>query len=212
MIIAVFGLLSFCLGALPNGYIIAKAFEGIDIREHGSKNIGATNVGRVIGWKYGFPVLILDALKGALPVLIARFYFHEYHNWEPLSLSLLLGSLAILGHVYTPFLNFKGGKGVATALGVCLSLVPITTFGAIIVFIIVYKLSRFVSLGSMLGSISMPILYFIFVSYWNKDQLSVPVLYSLVFVAVIITIAHRDNLIRIIQGKELKATMKRSPS
>jgi glycerol-3-phosphate acyltransferase PlsY len=212
MMIVVFGFLSFCLGSIPNGYIIAKAFEGIDIREYGSKNIGATNVGRVIGWKYGFPVLLLDTLKGVIPVLTVRFFFHEWHNWEPLNVSLLLGGLAILGHVYTPFLNFKGGKGVATALGVCLSLVPVTTFGAIIVFFIVYRLSGFVSLGSIIGSISMPILYIVFISFWREGQLSFSILYSLIFLAVIITVAHRENLIRIIQGKELKAIMKRSPS
>ncbi|WCL48378.1 glycerol-3-phosphate 1-O-acyltransferase PlsY [Leptospira sp. GIMC2001] len=211
-VVVLFGIASYILGAIPFGFIIAKFFTNVDIREHGSKNIGATNVGRVIGWKYGFIVLILDVAKGAIPVLFGKFIAADLHDWIPLNLSLLLGCLAILGHVYTPFLKFKGGKGVATALGVCLSLVPLTTLAAVGVFFVVYKLSGYVSLGSMIASLSMPIIYYFFDSLRVVSALSFPLLYVLSAVAFVIIISHRENLVRIYKGQELKATLRKGSS
>jgi acyl phosphate:glycerol-3-phosphate acyltransferase len=197
---------SFLIGSIPFGFIVAKTFKNIDVRQFGSRNIGATNVGRVIGWKYGFLVLVLDALKGIIPVIIARFFYHEFHELDSMNLSLIMGGFAILGHVYTPFLRFKGGKGVATALGVCLSLVPVTTAGAIVIFFIVYKFSGYVSLGSIIASVSMPGFYYGFSYIGLNKNFSISMFWVLVVIAILILIAHKDNLIRIYQGKELGAT------
>lgn len=204
--IVLLGIISFVIGSIPFGFIISKAFKNIDIRNFGSKNIGATNVGRVIGWKYGFLVLILDALKGIVPVMIARFFYHDFHEMNALNLSIMMGGCAILGHVYTPFLRFKGGKGVATALGVCLSLVPLTTAAAIVIFFLVYKLSGYVSLGSIIASVSMPGFYYAFFTFGLNKNYSIVLFWVLIVIALLIILAHKDNLIRIYQGKELKAT------
>lgn len=100
-------LFSYLFGGIPVGYILAKQVRGIDIREYGSRNIGATNVGRVIGWKYGFLALLLDAMKGAIPVISASYIDSPY---TLTTTEILLGSVAILGHTFTPFLHFKGGR------------------------------------------------------------------------------------------------------
>lgn len=115
---------SFFLGSIPFGFLLAKYFGGLDIRKKGSGNIGATNVTRLLGWKVGLPVLLLDVSKGALPILLARYALHI--NSE---LTLLLcGIAAIAGHVFSPFLKMKGGKGVATSFGVFLVLAPGSVF------------------------------------------------------------------------------------
>lgn len=212
IIVILFLIVSFVIGAIPNGYLITNLVAGIDIRQHGSKNIGATNVGRVIGWKYGFIVLVLDALKGILPVLFVNFYLPKFVDTsfmqDPLYLPIAAGAIAILGHVYTPFLGFRGGKGVATALGVCLTLVPITTVVAIFVFFTVYKLSGYVSLGSILASGSMPIIYKLFHIFYRPDNYSLTMLVILICIALLILILHRENIIRLIKGEELKAVGK----
>ncbi|NCN08803.1 MAG: glycerol-3-phosphate 1-O-acyltransferase PlsY [Leptospira sp.] len=209
IIVALVLIVSFLIGAIPNGYLITNLVSGMDIRQHGSKNIGATNVGRVIGWKYGFIVLVLDALKGVLPVLFVSLYLPSLVNVnfvpDPLYLPLAAGAISILGHVYTPFLGFRGGKGVATALGVCLTLVPITTVVAIFVFFTVYKISGYVSLGSILASGSMPFIYKIFHIFFNQNNYSLTMLSILICIALLILILHRENIRRLIKGEELKA-------
>lgn len=199
------GLVSFFIGAIPFGYILVRWKFGLDIREYGSKNIGATNVGRIVGWKYGSIVLFLDALKGVVPVFIARFFFDSFHDWEAVDFSILMGGIAILGHIFTPFLGFKGGKGVATALGVCLAIIPLTTLGAVLVFFLVLKLSGYVSLGSIIGSGTMPFLYFGFYQLGWNDNYSIPLQYVLIGLGILIAFFHKDNLMRIYHGKELKA-------
>ncbi|MDF3821070.1 glycerol-3-phosphate 1-O-acyltransferase PlsY [Leptospira sp. 96542] len=196
-------ILSYFFGGIPVGYILAKRFRGIDLREHGSKNIGATNVGRVIGWKFGVLALFLDALKGAIPVYLASFID------SPLSATttqIVVGSIAILGHTFTPFLQFKGGKGVATALGVYMTLVPIVTICAVVIFFVVYKLSGFVSLGSIIGTLSMPIWYFGTSYFLPNVNYSPVIFFVLVATFFLISYSHRENIKRLLQGKELRAT------
>ncbi len=195
-------LLSYLIGGIPIGFLIAKKVKGIDLREHGSKNIGATNVGRVIGWKYGVIVLLLDAFKGALPVLGASYFDSGF---SLTTTQILLGSMAILGHTYTPFLSFRGGKGVATALGVYLTLVPFVTICAVGIFFLVYKISGFVSLGSIFASLSMPIWYLGHSKYLPGSEYS-PIIFSvLIATFFLITFTHRENIKRMLHGKELKA-------
>jgi glycerol-3-phosphate acyltransferase PlsY len=195
-------LASYLLGGIPVGYLFAKKVKGIDLREHGSKNIGATNVGRVIGWKYGVLVLLLDALKGAIPVIAASYLSSPY---SLTSTQILLGCTAILGHTYTPFLSFRGGKGVATALGVYMMLVPFVTLCAVAIFIIVYKASGFVSLGSILATLSMPIWYIGIVQFLPGSVYSPAIFLVLIATFFLISFTHRDNIKRMLQGRELKA-------
>lgn len=201
--ISILAILSFLLGSLPFGLWVSQVFKGIDPRLHGSKNTGATNVGRVIGWRYGFIVLVLDALKGVASCLLSQFVQpSEWSTYLPLS----FGVISILGHMYSPFLNWNGGKGVATALGVFLYLTPIPMLICILVFLIAYKLSGFVSVGSILGSISLPISYFLIYKYQLFPELHIhyqPFLfYATLAIAFLITFRHRDNIIRLVLGVE----------
>ncbi|MDZ4726504.1 MAG: glycerol-3-phosphate 1-O-acyltransferase PlsY [Leptospira sp.] len=195
-------LASYIIGGIPIGFLIAKKIKGIDLREHGSKNIGATNVGRVIGWKYGVIVLFLDALKGAIPVYFASFIDSPY---TLTTTQILLGTMAILGHTYTPFLSFKGGKGVATALGVYMTLVPFVTVCAVVIFVVVYKVSGFVSLGSIIATLSMPIWYLGLVKFLPGSEYSPVIFLVLIATFFLIAFSHRENIKRMLQGKELKA-------
>jgi glycerol-3-phosphate acyltransferase PlsY len=204
------------VGCIPNGLWVGRIVKGIDVREFGSKNIGATNVGRTIGWRYGFLVLILDMAKGIIPVLFFPVLDEGSSLFrEPISVDLIYGVLAILGHVFNPFLGLKGGKGVATALGVYLALVPIPSLISILVFGLVYRLSGFVSLGSMIASIFLPLVYW-FVSYLDSDtSFHFGIFLSLCMVVLLILYSHRENLKRILSGKELPAVtepQKESPN
>ncbi|GBF41063.1 membrane protein [Leptospira ellinghausenii] len=196
-------LFSYLFGGIPVGFILAKQVRGIDIREHGSRNIGATNVGRVIGWKYGFLALLLDALKGAIPVISASYIDSPY---SLTTTEILLGSVAILGHTFTPFLHFRGGKGVATALGVYMTLVPIVTLCALLIFFIVYKISGFVSLGSILATLSMPLWYFGSSIVLPSADYQPIIFFVLVATFFLITYSHRENIKRLVSGKELRAS------
>lgn len=196
--------LSFLVGSIPNGYWIGKIFFKTDLREHGSHNIGATNAGRVLGWRVGFLVLILDASKGAIPVLLCSQV--ETILLGRLEWQLLIGFVAILGHTFTPFLGGKGGKGVATALGVYLVIIPLVTLGAVGVFLLVYYFFKFVSLGSILASWAMPLLYEANNFLSPSEPSSLLLLGVLVGTAIFITYLHRDNIKRMYNGKELRAT------
>ncbi|MCU0823351.1 MAG: glycerol-3-phosphate 1-O-acyltransferase PlsY [Leptospira sp.] len=203
MILAAVLMMTYLFGGIPVGFILAKYVRGIDLREFGSKNIGATNVGRVIGWKYGILTLFLDALKGAIPVYLVSFLPSE----ESLpTIQIIVGSVAILGHTFTPFLKFKGGKGVATALGVYLTLVPIVTVCAVVIFFVVYKLSGFVSLGSIIGTLSMPVWYYMASLMVPGSEYSQVIFFVLIATFILICYSHRENIKRLLQGKELRAT------
>jgi glycerol-3-phosphate acyltransferase PlsY len=179
---------SYCLGSIPFGYVVGKV-KGYDLREKGSGNIGATNVFRVVGKKEGIFVFVLDFLKGFLPVL----YFSD--------ISVLAGLLAlvgaIIGHMTTPFLRFKGGKGVATGFGGIVALMPVPAISAFGVWILLVGISRRVSVGSIGAAISLPILYF----YFSKPIIRC-VFFVSIFLAILVIIAHRKNIRKLIRGEE----------
>jgi conserved hypothetical integral membrane protein TIGR00023 len=191
-VIFVFG---FLLGSVPFAYVISKAVAGIDIRKVGSGNVGATNVARVLGWKWGSLVFLLDALKGFLPVFIVRLLVP--YNIE---LALATGLAPILGHVFTPFLGFKGGKGVATSLGVFLALSPVGVLIGFMVWIITVLLTGYVSLGSLLGSLSA----FLWILFLDPNRTSLPFLVISAIVVALIWFRHRGNIRRLIRGEEPK--------
>lgn len=204
--------LGFAAGSIPFGLILGRA-KGIDIREHGSKNIGATNVGRVLGRKYGFLCFALDALKGAVPVLAVWFVLVPAHPEQTNLVGMLMplvGIAAILGHVYSPWVGFRGGKGVATSFGALLAMWPLMTFpalGALVVWIIVLKLFRFVSLASMCAALSLPILLAVrafVITGANSSPVDavLPLLIAVTALAFLVIWKHRANITRLRAGTE----------
>ena len=191
--IIMFCLLSYLIGSIPTGYWMGLMVKRIDIRTVGSKNIGATNVFRTLGRKYGILVLIMDILKGMIPVIIARIYFSQEFQitW------ILVGMAAVCGHTWTIFLKFKGGKGVATSLGVFLGLAPVPVLIVIPVFAAILRFTRYVSLGSIVCSLLLPPLVWIFTQ-------SLPLLIFCITMSLLIILRHIPNIKRLMKGEENK--------
>ena len=191
MDIVIVCVLSYLIGSLPNGLILGKSIWGIDLREHGSHNIGATNAWRTIGKVAGFSVFLLDLLKG-----IAGVWFGMKFGSTALA-PVLGGIFAIVGHSCSIFLKFKGGKGVATGLGVIAMLMPLPTIIVFAVWFIIVKITGYVSLGSIVAAALVPVLAWIF----GK---SVEVIGFGVLAAAFIIIRHKENIGRLLSGKESK--------
>jgi len=201
---------AFLLGAVPFGVMIARS-RGIDLRAVGSGNVGATNVGRAMGRRWFFAVLLLDALKALVPAGVASLLVHA--NTAPADRSAVtfglwvgLGLAAVLGHVFSPFLGFKGGKGVATGLGLVLGVFPYVTYPGLVavgVFVIAYAATRFISVGSLLAAATLPVAYLAFMAGlgWPLSN-QWPVLALLVLVASLVIWRHRDNVRRLLAGTE----------
>ncbi|MEK6790557.1 MAG: glycerol-3-phosphate 1-O-acyltransferase PlsY [Deltaproteobacteria bacterium] len=187
---------AYLLGSVPTGVVVARLFGGTDPRTTGSGNIGATNVGRSAGKAAGIVTLIGDVLKGAIPVLLA-FYLHPNAAFVS-----IVGIAVLVGHVFSVFLRFKGGKGVATACGVMLVVSPVATLIAIVVFVLIAALTRYVSIASMTAAIAIPV---ILVMLPGKAAF-VPLGAA---VCVLIIIKHRENVERLIQGRENKIGWRR---
>jgi len=182
---------SFLSGSIPFGYVIGR-LKGVDVRKYGSGNIGATNVSRVLGKKVGLIVLILDALKGAVPVLIVKF------AGLPLKFQLMAALFAVLGHCFSPFLGFKGGKGVATGIGAFSVISPICAGIAVAVFGIVFSITRYVSLSS----ITAVAVYVIVFKYMVSSSLDEYIYVTLA--GLVIIVKHYKNIVRLIKGEEKK--------
>lgn len=182
-------LLAYLIGAIPSGLIIGKLFFHTDVRQYGSHNIGATNTYRVLGWKAALPVFLCDALKGVVGVYVLHAYGPMY--------MIIGGIFAIVGHNWPIFLGFKGGRGVATGLGVLIGLQPIVALIAFAIWVIVVGPTKLVSLGSIIAAASVPVLMYLFnESMWFVGFGCVAALF--------VIIRHKDNIIRLLQGKELK--------
>jgi len=190
---------SYLLGSMPFGYFIGKVFKKIDIRKYGSHNIGATNVFRVVGKKYGIICLILDIIKGFIPVtLLASLYYNQFNNFIPLSgLKILLGSATICGHVWPVYLKLRGGKGVATAFGVLLGMQPVAILTTLGVWLAIVLVFRIVSLGSIIAALSLPFIEAFF-------GVSIYQILFTIAVVVLIMFKHKDNIVRLIRGDESK--------
>jgi glycerol-3-phosphate acyltransferase PlsY len=194
-------LVSYLLGSIPFGYLIVSAKTGSDIRETGSGGTGATNVSRRAGKSAGVLTLLLDALKGAAAVLIARSILADVQNgawWIAVS-----GIVAMLGHIFPVWLGFRGGKGVATGVGVFAVLAPVPLVCAGVLFFVVVWLTRYVSLGSIVAALSVPI--FVWVETLVRPRVdSLPVLMATFAGALLIVYAHRENIGRLLSGTENK--------
>ncbi len=194
-------------GGIPFGYLAGKACKGLDIREHGSRNVGATNVFRVVGRGPGLAVYLLDALKGFLPVLIAKAAWPS-PNVPDQWFFIGAGLAAILGHVFTPYLRFKGGKGVATASGVLLALEPAATMIALAVFAVVLVTFGYVSLGSIIASLAFPISAAVVRIVQNQDPL-VPIVALGWLITILIMLTHKKNIVRLLNGTENKFSFRK---
>lgn len=187
--ILVWALVAYVIGSIPSGLIIGKGLFQTDVRQFGSKNIGATNTYRVLGLKAALPVFLCDALKGALGVCLLAPYGPSY--------AILGGILAMVGHNWSLFLGFKGGRGVATGLGVLIALSPLVALIAFVIWGIIVYPTKLVSLGSIVAAASVPLLMYV------TDQ-------SLWYVgfgalaALFVIVRHRENIVRLLRGKELK--------
>ncbi len=205
-------LLSYLVGSIPNGIIISRLFGGIDIREHGSGNMGGTNVLRIMGWKLGLLVLLLDAFKGAVAVVfIARLYLGSFPfpNSTPFDdftlVQIIAGLSAVIGHIWTVFADFKGGKGIATGLGFLLFITTIDLLIAIGVFIIVVTISRYVSLGSIIAAASIPLTMIVRENIFGAHIVGYgTILPFLIALALLVIYTHRKNISRLLNGSENK--------
>lgn len=181
---------AYLLGSIPTGLLLGKVY-GIDVREAGSGNIGATNLYRTVGRKVGIWTLLGDCLKGFLPVLLAW----KLGMNEPMQ--AWIGLAAFCGHVFSVFLLFKGGKGVATALGVYLALAPLAVLGALLIFIILVAIWRYISLGSITAAAIMPVMI-IFLPHSNE------LLIATTLISAIVIVKHHTNISRLMAGTESK--------
>ncbi len=210
-------ILAFFAGSIPTGLIVAR-FRGVDIRSQGSGNIGATNVGRVLGRTWGIGCMVFDALKGFVPVVVSGSLVHAIGTRElPVAVSLSwlgVGIAAVLGHIFCPWLRFKGGKGVATSLGVCLGFWPALTLPMATVFftwLFVVWQTRYVSMGSIIGAAMLPIYAVIGYVVWepNHDPIRAiligwPFILIALLLALVVIAAHRANIARLRTGTEIK--------
>ncbi|MCC6220810.1 MAG: glycerol-3-phosphate 1-O-acyltransferase PlsY [Deltaproteobacteria bacterium] len=196
--------IAFLLGAIPFGYIVGR-LKGVDIRKHGSGNIGATNASRILGKKLGAITLLLDAAKGALASSLWRLSFFAPAGYlSSFNFPLCLGFAAILGHCFSPFLRFRGGKGVATALGVYIVSMPFFCLLSLAVFAIAYLTTGYVALGSILAASSLPIMLLAIPNNYPP--------YTLIFAflsCVVIIIRHRENVARLLNGTEKKLQLRK---
>jgi acyl phosphate:glycerol-3-phosphate acyltransferase len=213
-------ILSYLVGSIPTSIIVSKAVRGIDIRNYGSGNAGGTNVMRVLGWKHGIFVILLDALKGVVAVvLIARLHYGNipFNNITPFDdftlVQIIAGIAAVIGHIWTVFASFKGGKGIATALGMLLMIVTIDMLVAIGIFVLVVLISRYVSLGSISGAIAVPLTLVVRENIFNVN---IPgyetILPFVILLALLVIYTHRKNVLRLIDGTENKVNFKKRKS
>lgn len=213
--LAIVIVLSYIVGSIPTSIIASKLTRGMDIRQHGSGNAGGTNVLRVLGWKIGLGVILFDLLKGVIAtIVVARLFWDPslpFENRTPFEdftvVQIICGMAAILGHVWTLFAGFKGGKGVATGAGMLLALAPIEFAVAIGIFTVVFTSSRYVSLGSLAGAVAFPLTMFFRENVFNVDIQSY---HTLIFFAIgtslLLIYTHRENIKRLIRGTENKLT------
>ncbi len=203
MILVGLAIFAFLLGSIPFGMLLARA-KGVDIRTVGSGNIGATNVVRALGPKVGLAVFALDVLKGTIPALIAKQVVQAPVGGVQIqTISMLMGVIAILGHMFSPFIGFKGGKGVATGFGAALGAIPGAALVGLAVISLTVAFTRYVSLGSILAAISVPIVSMLVF----RDSLQL--LPILVVMAAFIIWKHRANIERLRNGTESKFAFKK---
>ena len=192
-------LASYLLGAIPTSYLVGRVFRGIDLREHGSRNLGATNLYRTLGWKFAVPVALFDIAKGAVPVMLIAPLVSSSRLF-----ALACGAAAVVGHVLSVFVRFRGGKGVATAAGVMLGFSPLAVGIAAVVWAAVVFTTGYVSLGSMVAAATLPIV----VRIVRPDDWQL--FWADVLVVAAIIWLHRANIARLVAGTENRFGQRRT--
>ncbi|MFO7978917.1 MAG: glycerol-3-phosphate 1-O-acyltransferase PlsY [Bacteroidales bacterium] len=196
---------AYLLGSIPTAVWIGKSFYGIDVREHGSGNAGATNALRVLGNKVGIVVLLLDALKGVAAVSLALLVQEKFQSPDLFVLfQLVLGALALTGHVYPVFASFRGGKGIATLAGIITILLPLAVLICLGVFLLVFIPTRYVSLGSLSAALAFPVAVI-----WILDINLLPVIVFSIMVAIFVVLTHLKNIKRLLHGRENKISFRK---
>jgi glycerol-3-phosphate acyltransferase PlsY len=196
-------LTAYCIGSIPTAVLVSKYFFGIDIRDYGSGNAGATNTFRVLGKRWGSFVMIVDMLKGVLAAFLYLLLpYYLTNDWDRTNFMIGLGLSAVVGHIFPVWANFKGGKGVATLMGMVIAIQPLVALCVMGVFVLVLYLTRFVSLSSILASLAFPV--FILVIFNEPEPLYR--LFALA-VALLVILTHQKNIGRLLQGNESKASI-----
>ena len=197
---------AYLIGGIPFGFLIGK-LRGIDVRTVGSKNIGATNVFRTVGKKWGLLAFFCDVMKGLVPTLVAKMLYAETMPEMP----ILVGITCVAGHMLTPYMKFKGGKGVATAFGALIALMPATVGMAFALFAIVFACSHYISLGSCVAATALAVMVWIpFLDHAGYRDLPLCILVTLI--AAFIVWKHRSNIGRLVRGEENKIFLFKKPS
>jgi len=199
--------LSYTLGSTPWGFLIARS-RGMDIRQHGSGNIGATNVLRVVGKKWGILCFVLDFLKGLIPVLVVGLWLGGMLPVGSELGRLLAAAAAVCGHVWPVWLKFKGGKGVATTVGALLAVSWIAITVGALVWVVVFFATRYVSLASLCAAVMLPV-GFVAAAVLRGQPVGDPALILLILLAVLVVFRHRSNVKRLIQGTEYRFERKK---
>jgi len=190
---------AYLIGSIPTAVWWGKRFYGIDVREFGSGNAGATNTFRVLGKKAGIPVLIIDIVKGLLATSLAFLSPYVFDSNQFVNLELGLGIAALVGHIFPVFAGFRGGKGVATILGVVICLTPFTSLLVLFVFLSVLIVSKYVSLSSMIAGVSFPLILNLVLKNTNETLMTFSI-----FVAVMLIVTHKKNITRLWKRQESK--------
>ena len=201
-------ILAYLIGSIPTSVWIGKWFYKVDVRTKGSGNAGATNTIRVLGWKAGIPVLLFDVFKGWFAVYMSNFILSDVYTGDQfINIKIVFAVAAVIGHIFPVYVRFKGGKGVATSLGVGIALFSYSVLVAVGVFVIVLVISRIVSISSIIASIFFP---FIVVFIFNVNNLSLIIMS--IAVAVFIPLTHLKNIKRLIKGEESRFVFKKKSS
>lgn len=201
MTLAILIIIAYLLGSIPSAVWVSKFVYGIDIREHGSGNAGATNTFRILGTKAGSGVMIADMMKGFIAVKLSIFSSYAWTSEPFVNLQIFLGLAAVLGHIFPIWAEFRGGKGIATLFGMILSIHPIVAVSLVLVFVMMLLLTRYVSLSSIAASIAFPVLI-LFIFNAQAQELS----YRLFAIATafLVVLTHHKNIGRLISGNESK--------
>ncbi|MDI9875924.1 MULTISPECIES: glycerol-3-phosphate 1-O-acyltransferase PlsY [Bacteroidota] len=207
LLVVVCTVLAYLLGSIPTAIWYGEAYFGIDVRKHGSGNAGATNTFRVLGKRAGTVVLLIDAIKGWISTSLAlMLYYGHMVEWnECQTLKLIFGFAAVVGHIFPVFSNFKGGKGVATLLGMVMSVHPEAALVCMVIFFVVFMSFHYVSLGAIIASLAFPVL--LLLRTFGKENESVIVFGFMLFGMIVIT--HRKNIVRLMRGQESRIYLRK---
>src|SRR5712672_1132333 len=196
---------SYLVGGIPFSYLAGRMTKGIDLRQHGSGNLGASNTYRILGWRIALIVLVLDIAKGFWPVFLARAY--DVPGQEPFH--QLAGAVgAVLGHLFSPYLRFTGGKGIATSAGAFMALAPWAFGCALVVFALVFAVRKIVSLASLAAAVTLPIAVY-FTTRAGLAASSASVLWGSILVMLVVVVKHRGNIKRLVAGTEPRLARRR---